>query len=238
MLRVLGVVTARGGSKGIPRKNLALLAGKPLLAYTAEAALAAARLSRVVLSTDDEQIAEAGRQMGLDVPFLRPSELARDDTPTLPVLQDVVRRLEADGDRYDAICLLQPTNPLRQPSDIDRCIEVLESTDADAVVTLLAVPDKYNPHWVYFPDADGDLHLSTGEVTPIPRRQALPAAYHREGSVYVTRREVLMEKNSLFGSRLRGVELVAANSVNIDSPADLERAEQILSRAQGTKCID
>src|SRR5918996_2898885 len=101
-MRVLGIVTARGGSKGIPRKNIVPLLGKPLLAYTAEAALAAKRLTRTVLSTEDEEIAHVGREYGLDVPFLRPPELARDETPTIPVLQDVVRNLEAIGECYDA----------------------------------------------------------------------------------------------------------------------------------------
>ena len=130
MLRVLGIVTARGGSKGIPRKNTVPVAGKPLLAYTAEAALAARNLARVVLSTDDEEIAQAGRACGLEVPFLRPAELARDDTPSLPVIQDVVRRLETAGDRYDAVFTLQPTNPLRTVEDIDGAIELLERTGA------------------------------------------------------------------------------------------------------------
>ncbi len=107
-------MTARGGSKGIPRKNITALLGKPLLWYTADAALRARRLARVVLSTDDPEIARVGAECGLDVPFLRPAELARDDTPTLPVLQDVVRRLEEAGDRYDAVLTLQPTNPLRR----------------------------------------------------------------------------------------------------------------------------
>ena len=102
-MEVFGIVTARGGSQGIPRKNLCLLAGKPLLQHTAEAALGARRLSRVVLSTDDAEIAEMGRRFGLEVPFLRPPRLARHDTPTLPVLQDVLSRLEAGGARYDAV---------------------------------------------------------------------------------------------------------------------------------------
>src|SRR5215471_7597081 len=125
-MEVLGIVTARGGSKGIPRKNLVPLAGRPLLAYTADAALHSKRLKRIVLSTDDREIAEAGVSMGLEVPFMRPSELARDNTPTIPVLQDVVRRLEQDGERYDAIFLLQPTNPLREVGDIDGAIDLLE----------------------------------------------------------------------------------------------------------------
>src|SRR5688572_20427870 len=102
-MQVLGVITARGGSKGVPRKNIRLLGGKPLLAWTAEAALASTRLARVILSTDDPEIASVGRACGVDVPFLRPAELAQDATPTLPVLQHAVAAVEADGGRFDAV---------------------------------------------------------------------------------------------------------------------------------------
>jgi CMP-N-acetylneuraminic acid synthetase len=230
-MRVLGVVPARGGSKGIPRKNIAPLLGKPLLAYTAEAALAARRLSRVILSTDDEEIAEVGRRCGLEVPFMRPPELAQDDTPMLPVVQHAVRWLEERGDRYDAVCLLQPTNPLRRPEDIDACIELLAETGADALVTVLPVPHRYNPHWVCFRDGDGFLRLSTGEPVPISRRQDLPPAFHREGSVYVTRRDVLMEGNSLYGTRLAGLVMDPAVSVSVDDMLDWERAERLLAQS-------
>ena len=228
MERVLAVVPARGGSKGLPRKNIRVLAGKPLLAYTAEAALAARRLTRVVLTTDDEEIAEVGRQWGIEVPFLRPAELAEDDTPTLPVVQHAVRWLEQRGDSFNSVCLLQPTNPLRRAEHIDACIELLESSGADAVVTVLPVPAEHNPHWVYFRNPEGILKLSTGEPAPIARRQDLPPAFHREGSVYVTRRRVLIEQNSLYGERLVGFLMDPAESVNIDSPADLDRAERLL----------
>jgi CMP-N-acetylneuraminic acid synthetase len=229
-MRVVGIVPARGGSKGIPRKNIRLLCGKPLLQYTAEAATAARRLSRVVLSTEDPEIAEVGRRCGLEVPFLRPAELARDDTPTLPVVQHAVRWLEAQSDRYDAVCLLQPTHPLRRAADIDACIAMLERDDLDAVVSVLAVPAEHNPHWVYFQDDDGMMRLSTGERNPIARRQELPAAFHREGSVYVVRRDVLILGDSLFGNRLGGYLIEACRSVNIDGPHDWERAEQLLLR--------
>lgn len=106
-MRVLGLVPARGGSRGVPRKNLRSLVGRPLLAYTAEAALAAVRLDRVVLSTDDPEIAAVGEELGLDVPFMRPAELATDDAPTLPVIQHALSALAASGDCYDAVCLLQ-----------------------------------------------------------------------------------------------------------------------------------
>src|ERR1043165_7692073 len=125
MIRVLGIIPARGGSKGIPRKNIRLLAGKPLLQYTAEAAQKAKLLTRVILSTEDEEIAEVGRRCGLEVPFLRPANLATDTTPTLDVVQHLVQTLEKTGARYDAICLLQPTAPLRERGQIDACIELL-----------------------------------------------------------------------------------------------------------------
>jgi CMP-N-acetylneuraminic acid synthetase len=225
----LGVIPARGGSKGIPRKNIRLLAGKPLLQYTIEAAHAAKHLSRVILSTDDPEIAAVGRQCGLDVPFLRPPELARDDAPTLPVLQHAVDFLEKAGECFDAVCLLQPTAPLRRAEDIQGCINLLEETDADSVVTVLPVPPEYNPHWVYFRTRDGFLKLSTGEDSPIPRRQLLPPAFHREGSVYLVRRDVLMERNSLYGSKVVGYPIDPSRSVNIDTPADWSRAEAAIA---------
>ena len=231
-MRVLGIVPARGGSKGVPRKNIRLLCGKPLLQYTAESALAALRLSRVILSTESEEIAEVGRRAGLEVPFLRPAELAEDTTPMLPVVQHAVRSMERSGARFDAICLLQPTNPLRRSEDIDACIELLEQSDSDAVVTVLPVPAEYNPHWVYFRGQNSLLRLSTGEASPITRRQDLPPAFHREGSVYVTRRDVVMEQDSLYGRRLAGYQLDPQRSVNIDGPEDWARATELLSSCQ------
>lgn len=226
-MKVLGIITARGGSKGVPRKNIAPVAGRPLLSWTADAALRANRLSRVILSTDDEEIAAVGRSCGLEVPFMRPAELAGDATPTLPVLQHAVRFV---GDQYDAVCLLQPTNPLRNSALIDGCIELFENSHADSVVTVLPVPHEYNPHWVYWRDSAGVLSLVTGESAPVPRRQDLPPAFHREGSVYVTSTSVLMEGNSLYGRRVIGYPLQAADSVNIDSPQDLAFAEEKLAR--------
>ncbi|MGE0128191.1 MAG: acylneuraminate cytidylyltransferase family protein [Blastocatellales bacterium] len=237
-MRVLGLIPARGGSKGVPRKNIKLLCGRPLLAYTADAAFASRRLSRVILSTEDEEIAEVARSCGLEIPFLRPVELGRDETPMLPVVQHAVRFLEERGDHFDAICLLQPTNPVRTADDIDGCIQLLESNDADAVVTVLPVPAEHNPHWVYFRDDQGRLRLSTSEAAPIPRRQELPPAFHREGSVYVTRRETLMERNSFYGARLLGYEMNAERSVNIDDHEDWLRAEGLIAEGRRQKAVD
>lgn len=227
MVRVLGIVPARGGSKGIPRKNIQLLGGKPLLAWTAEAARRATRITRTILTTDDDEIATVGRAVGLDVPFLRPAELAHDASPTLPVIQHAIAALEALGEHYDATCLLQPTSPLRHPADIDACIELLERTGADAAVSIAAVPAEYNPHWVYFATASGELHLATGEPNPIPRRQDLPPAYHRDGSIFVTRRDVVMTGNSLYGARLVG-HLSTTPSLDLDTPEEWRHAEAII----------
>ena len=121
----------------------------------------------------------------------------------LPVVQHALRTLQAQGDRFDAVCLLQPTSPFRESADIDGCLALLIQSGADSVVTVLQVPDKYNPHWVYLADASGALRLSTGETSPITRRQELPPAYHRDGSVYLTRAAVV-EQGSLCGARMVG----------------------------------
>jgi CMP-N-acetylneuraminic acid synthetase len=229
-VRILGLIPARGGSKSIPRKNIKDLCGKPLLQYTAEAALSSTLLTKVILSTEDKEIAEVGKRCGLEVPFLRPVELAGDETPTLPVVQHALQWFEDRKEHFDAVCLLQPTNPLRGADIIDACIKQLEESGADAVVTVLPVPAEYNPHWVYFQGDYGHLYLSTGEKTPISRRQDLPAAFHREGSVYVIHYKVVMQKSSLYGDRLIGFPIDPENSVNIDTPEDLRRAELLLKK--------
>ncbi|HUJ10936.1 MAG TPA: acylneuraminate cytidylyltransferase family protein [Verrucomicrobiae bacterium] len=227
-MQVLGIVTARGGSKGLPRKNIHLLCGKPLLQYTAEAALKAKRLTRVVLSTEDEEIAAVGRRCGLDLPFMRPPELARDDTPHAPVLQDVVRKLEQAGQKYDAILTLQPTNPLRLPSDIDGAIELLERSGADSVISFVAVGEKH-PARMKFIDDDGRvIDPPFAEKHEGQRRQDLPALYLREGSIYLTRRDVLMKHNSIKGRDCRAWIMPPDRACNIDGPFDLFLAEQLL----------
>lgn len=229
-MRIIGIIPARGGSKGVPRKNLAPVAGRPLLAYTAQAALGAPGLARVILSTEDEEIQRVGLACGLEAPFRRPAALAEDATPTLPVVRHAIAELEAAGERVDAICLLQPTNPLRTSEDIEGAVKMFEETGADTVISVLAVPHQYNPHWVYFEGAGGALQLATGEAAPIPRRQLLPKAFHREGSIYLVKRDVVMAQpeGSLYGGAVRGYLMEAARSVNIDRVEDLERAAQLL----------
>lgn len=229
-MRVLGVVTARGGSKAVPRKNIAPLGGRPLLAYTADAVLASRRLTRTVLSTEDEEIARVGRECGLEVPFPRPAELARDDTPTVPVLLDVVRRLEEAGERYDAVMTLQPTSPFRTAGDIDGSIELLERTDADSVISYVEVGGRH-PARMKFIGEEGRVvkppfaHLFQGH-----RRQAWPRFYICEGSIYLTRREALFETGTVEGRDCRAWLIPEERACDIDSPFDLFLAEQMLRR--------
>jgi CMP-N-acetylneuraminic acid synthetase len=228
-MRVLGLIPARGGSKGIPRKNVRPLGGRPLLAWTAETALAARGLARVVLSTEDAEIAEVGRTLGLDVPFMRPAALATDRTPMRDVVRHALRSLDEAGDEYDAVCLLQPTVPFRAPELVDACIARLEQVNADAVITVRRVPERYNPHWVYLEDEEELLALSTGAEAPIARRQDLPPAYHRDGSVYVIHRRVITEGASFLGRRVAGHVIDDEVAVNIDEPTDWVLAERVLA---------
>jgi CMP-N-acetylneuraminic acid synthetase len=232
-MRVLGIVPARGGSKGIPRKNIAPLFGKPLLVYTADAVRAAKLLTRTVLSTEDEEIACVGRACGLEVPFLRPRELALDETPTIAVLQDVVRSFEAMGEYYDAVFILQPTNPLRRPTDIDGAIELLERSGADSVISFVDVGEKH-PARMKFITAEGKvIDPPFKEQFEGQRRQELPVLYLRTGEVYVTRRSVLMEQNSVQGCDCRAWIIPEARACNIDTLFDLFFAEQILKYHAG-----
>lgn len=219
-MRVLGIITARGGSKGIPRKNLAPVCGKPLIEYTIKSAQSARKLTETIVSTDDQEIAEVCMGLGVEAPFLRPEELARDTTPTLPVLQHAITTLSERGRNFDAVCLLQPTSPQRSRDLIDRCIEQFETAGTDSLITVSKIPHAYNPMWVYWMDSAGHLALATGGVEPIKRRQDLPLGYVRDGRIYLTRVHTLMNDNSLFGSSVHGVELPCG--INIDTDTDLE----------------
>ena len=232
-MRVLGLVPARGGSKGVPRKNIQLLCGKPLLRYTAESALGARRLARVVLTTDDEEIARLGRDGGREVPFRRPAALATDETPMMPVVQHALRMLEEAGDAFDAVCLLQPTNPFRQSEDIDGAIDLLDRTGADSVISFVEVGEKHPARMKYIA-ADGRVvDPPFAEAVEGQRRQDLPKIYLREGSIYLTRTLVLVRDGSFKGRDCRGWIVPEERACNIDTPFDLFLAEQMLSGKVG-----
>jgi len=229
-MRILGLVPARGGSKGIPRKNLRLVAAKPLLQYTAESALAARRLARVVLTTEDPEIAEVGRRCGLEVPFLRPAALAQDDTLMMPVVQHALAALREAGDEFEAVCLLQPTNPLRRPADIDGAIELLIRTGADSVISFVDAGEKHPARMKFVAEDGRVIDPGFAETVEGQRRQDLPKLYLREGSIYLTRTTVLLGDGTFKGKDCRAWIIPEERACNIDTPFDLFVAEQLLTR--------
>ena len=231
-MKILGIIPARGGSKGIPRKNLASLRGKPLLAYTAEAALSATMLDRVILSTDDKEIADLGNALGLEVPFLRPKELARDDTPTVDVVRHAVQWPSLREGGFQAVCLLQPTAPLRTAKMIDEACQKYVREGIDTLVSVLPIPHHHHPDWALVSNSNGSLRWANGQIQPPPRRQELCPAFQREGSIYITRMGVIEGNNSLYGQSILGYEIDLKDHVNIDSVDDLRRAEQLLEKRE------
>jgi CMP-N,N'-diacetyllegionaminic acid synthase len=226
-VKVLGLIPARGGSKGIPGKNLRPLAGKPLIQWTHEAALASGQLDRIVLSTDDEAIANLGRQVGIDVPFIRPSLFATDDSPMIDVAAHAIETLAGQGYSADALLLLQPTSPMRRPEHIRKAISLLG--DNDGVCSVTPVPHRYSPPYLVRIDAAGmlDFYLPGGEK--YTRRQDVPAAYKRDGTIFLTRTVVLLEQRSFYGQRCVPMILREDEVLNIDDPEEWEDAERRLS---------
>jgi CMP-N-acetylneuraminic acid synthetase len=224
--QVLGLVPARSGSKGVPGKNVRPLAGRTLLDYTASAARDSGVIARSVLSTDSDQIAEVGRRAGLDVPFLRPSELAQDDTPMLPVILHALEALEREGWVAEAIVLLQPTSPLRQPAHIRNAVQQLIETGADSVVTVVELPRHLSPDYVMRIDDAGLLRPFLPEGERIARRQDARRAYSRDGTVYTFWRETLSRFGNIYGADCRPLILDASESLSIDSPEDWDAAER------------
>lgn len=230
-MKILALIPARGGSKGVPGKNIRLLQGKPLLQYAVEAALSSRHITRTIVSTDDVAIQQVALAVGAAAPFLRPAALAQDDTPTLPVVQHALQWLgENEQQHYDFVCLLQPTSPFRPAGFIDRAVLKLLDRGADSLVSVLPVPPEYNPHWAFEPDADGMLRIATGETQIIPRRQALPAAFFRDGALYLSKTSAILQENSLYGKRIAYLESDPAYHCNIDTMDDWQQAEQMAER--------
>lgn len=223
-MRVLGIVTARGGSKGVPGKNIKLLGAKPLLAYTADAALHSEYLVKTILSSDDAAIHAVAKTYGLEVPFVRPEALATDTASSIDVVKHAVEYLETQGEYFDAVCLLQPTSPFREKGFVDQAIQKFIADKADALVSVLPVPHEFNPHWVFEPDEKGLLRIATGEKEIIKRRQELPQAYFRDGSLYITKVSVI-KQGSFYGEKLSYLESNPDFYVNIDTLQDWIKAE-------------
>jgi CMP-N,N'-diacetyllegionaminic acid synthase len=226
--KILGLIPARGGSKGVPKKNIKLLNGYPLIWYTHQAAINSKLLHQTIVSTEDSEIKSICLNFEMDVPFDRPKSLATDQTPTNDVVLHSLEQMESMGEFYDAVCLLQPTSPLRGPQLIDKAIAQFINTNVDSLISVRKVPSKYNPHWVFEPNDEGLLKIATGENEIISRRQDLPDAYIRDGAIYITSTKVIKEQRSLYGESISYFEHNNNNHINIDRLEDWEKAEQFI----------
>ena len=226
--KTLAIIPARGGSKGVPGKNIKELGGKPLLAYTAEKALASKQLTKVILSSDDKGIIQVAQKYGIDAPFKRPAQLAQDSSGSLGVVQHAISFMKSQNEHYDAVCLLQVTSPFREKGFIDRAVEKFQKGNFDSLVSVLPVPHEHNPHWVFELDENDELKVATGDEAIIKRRQELPKAYFRDGSIYIIKTNTI-QQGSLLGNRIGYIENSIENYVNIDTLADWKKAEKMLS---------
>ena len=228
-MKILGLIPARGGSKGVPNKNIKLLGGKPLINYTIEAGLACAEITKLVVSTDSPEIVKISKAAGAEVPFLRPAELATDTSPSIDTVIHAVEFFRKEGNQFDAVCLLQPTSPFRTAEEVQKAISTFIEKDADSLISVRKVPHQFNPHWIFEPNADnGFLKIATGESEIITRRQELPPAYYRDGSIYLVKTEVLLKKRSLYGERIAFSLSENEAFVNIDTIEDWETAEKLI----------
>ncbi|MCB1422187.1 MAG: acylneuraminate cytidylyltransferase family protein [Nitratireductor sp.] len=224
-LRRLAVIPARGGSKGIPRKNIRAFCGKPLIVWTIEAALEAKGLNRVVVSSDDEEIMEISKAAGADVPFVRPSEIARDDTPGIDPVLHATEMLQG----FDEIMLLQPTSPLRNGSDIEAVIALKHESGAPAAVSLTAA--NHPPFWMYGLDSNARMVPFGNDPAP-SRRQDAPQAYYLNGAVYLADTQWLKGTRSFLSDETVGYIMPQERSVDIDSPLDWKFAEFMMKETR------
>ena len=232
-MSVVAIIPARGGSKRIPHKNLMPIAGRPLLAWTAEAALSAKKIDRVILSTDSNEIAAFGRSVGLEVPFLRPAEIAADATPMLPVLQHAVGWLQQNGG-VDTLVLLQPTSPGRESYHIDDAVTLIETTQCGSVVSVVAAPHQFNPWKLLVVGDDGGLSpfMETPYRPVHSNTVELPTVYGRNGPSIVVCHAKDVLRGELYMQPSLPYVMSPENSVDIDTPFDLELAEWLLKRSQ------
>lgn len=229
-MNILGLVPARGGSKGVPRKNIAPCGGRPLLAWTAKAAQGSELLARTILSSDDQIIMDLAREWGVEVLFKRPAELAQDDTPALPVINHAVEWMEwEEGFQADVIVLLQPTSPLRLARHIDEAVQMLlDDPGADSVVSVTEVPHNYAPGSIMVAEGNRLVPwMHQNETSNL--RQYKPKFLARNGAaIYAFRRECLLQKGSIFGDRILGYRMNLEDSIDVDTSLDLKICDMLL----------
>jgi len=229
-VKILALIPARGGSKGIPGKNIKEFCGKPLIAWSIEAAKQCDLMLRVVVSTDDDKIAKIAKKFGAEVPFKRPAELAEDSTPTLPVMVHAVKYFrEKENYLPEYILLLEPTSPGRQTKHIKEAIELALKTGADSVVSVIEAPTRFSPYWQFRVGDNQRLEIATGGSINniITRRQNLPKTYMRDGVIYLFKTELLFKpKPSIYGADARAYIMDSAYSMDIDTLEDWSEAER------------
>jgi CMP-N-acetylneuraminic acid synthetase len=231
------VIPARGGSKGVPRKNIRVVCGKPLIAYTIETARASGVFYRVIVSSDDPDIIGTSREYGADVPFVRPSELARDDTPMVPAVRHAVQFVEdQDGVVLDYVCVLQPTEPLRTVDDIKAAVRKILETGADSVTSVCRMDDL---HPVFMKRIENDrlVPFCLPEPEGLRRQDVYPPAYVRNGVVYIVKRDVLMKKNSLYGQDCRPYVMPPESYLSVDTEVQLKLVDLLLRERSGRRMV-
>lgn len=224
-MSIFALIPARGGSKGIPWKNIRQMAGKPLIAWTIEAALSSPGIDAVIVSTEDAEIAAVGRAAGAEVPFMRPADLSRDDTPGIDPVLHAIDMLPG----HDGVLLLQPTSPLRTTADIEGILALAADSTAPAIVSVC--PSADHPSWMYRLDADARL---TPLITAasIARRQDLPPVYTLNGAMYFAQTAWLRRNGGFMSAETLGYPMPAERSVDIDTQFDWRIAEMLL-RGEG-----
>ena len=222
-MKILALIPARGGSKGVPRKNIKLLNGIPLIEYTIYAAKNSKLITDIIVNSDDDEILEIAQKNKVSI-FKRSRDLATDTSASIDVVCDTLQQLQSQNKFYDAIILLQPTSPFRPIGFIDEAIEKFLNNGFDSLISVLEVPHEYNPHWT-FELKDNQLQIATGEKEIIKRRQDLPKTYFRDGSIYITKTEVLLNQKTFYGQSIGYIESNPDYYCNIDTLKDWEVAE-------------
>lgn len=225
-MKILVIIPARGGSKGILYKNVISFAGKPLIAWTIESAIKSGCIDRVIISTDDEKIAEISRKFGAEVPFFRPPELSGDDIGTLPVLTHALKWLE-ENDNYipDYMMLLQPTSPLRNTEDIKESVKIAKEKNADSVISVCET--KAHPYILKTVSPDGKLTDFITKPSETLPRQKLSKVYVLNGAIYLVRNDVFREKETFYTDKTYALLMPQERSVDIDTELDLKIGEFI-----------
>lgn len=226
--KVVAVIPARGGSKGIPRKNIKDLNGKPLIAYTIEAALKSRYIDRVIVSTEDLEISEISRSFGAEVPFLRPSELAQDDTPGIePIIHAINYLFNQENYSFDYVMCLQCTSPLRNTNQIDEAICEIYSKDADSAISVCE--SEVNPYWMKI-IKDGKIDDFIKDNKFYARRQDLPVVYRLNGAIYIGKIEIILNNKNWYTDNTLPIIMDRITSIDIDDEIDFKFAEFLLSQ--------